>query len=516
MDGTLLSNSIYSLKGADLRIIYSLLTNLNLKELIPFNFNKIISRKHNTDYVNCLLEKTDEYIHLSDEALQVSLFQEMNKTLELEGVYYSEAFHVDNQCEEIVEKVYQIYINQEKSFLQNTEQIEFTRIHHIIHYQLRQLFYEVEYRFQNLSVEDQQDFLNTIYEFIIQLSEDEKWILLQQLPANYLSIEVFKEIELSTLLIQVSNISLPSFFDMFTKLLMNYNEKLPMNIPLINQENISPTTKLLTSPYFITPYVLGGRVLQINYQHRAIKKRLMPFILMQITLAYLCDENSVSSPVLFLNEWKRRVEEYRQLEYHSDLLEMKHIEMSSSVHKSRQRINEFANQKNHIQERLNIEMYKLKSTLLFMDINELTINQSFEKHRTEYIHIQKKLNQLAASKSNEILETSLIKQFTNKLLNMSVTLDQLGKEKKVDELLESLVRDILDSDSDFKRADRIGIKQIQKELTDIDFMIETENKIKSKYEKELIKLNQQLQECSDKVKQIENENYGIKEVAQSI
>ena len=99
---------------------------------------------------------------------------------------------------------------------------------------------------------------------------------------------------------------------------------------------------------------------------------------------------------------------------------------------------------------------------------------------------------------------------------MSVTLDQLGKEKKVDELLESLVRDILDSDSDFKRVDRIVIKQIQKELTDIDFMIETENKIKSKYERELIKLNQQLQECSEKVKQIENENYGIKEVAQGI
>ena len=50
---------------------------------------------------------------------------------------------------------------------------------------------------------------------------------------------------------------------------------------------------------------------------------------------------------------------------------------------------------------------------------------------------------------------------------MSVTLDQFGKEKKVDELLELLVMELINSDSDFKKMERIKIKQIQKELEDI-------------------------------------------------
>lgn len=515
MDGTLLSNSIYSLKGRDLRIIYSLLSNMNLRKLVSFNVNKILTREHNADYVNFIFEAANEFNDIPDATLQFSLFQEMNKTLGLNCLSYETTDHINNQCKAIVEKVYQIYLNQEKSFLQFTnEQIEFTRIHLMIHYQLRQLFYEVEYRFQNLSVDEQRDFLDILYHFILKLPEDNQRILQQNLPGKIMQIEDLKNIELSTLLLQLSNSNLPSFFHMFTNLMIKYAEKLTINIPLLHHDHISSAIKLLTSPYFITPHVLGGRVLQVNYHHQAIKKRLMPFILMQITLPYLCNENSVSSPVFFQNEWKRRVEEYRQMDYQSVVIEMKHIEISNLLHICRQRINKYELQKRQIEERLHIEIHKLKSTLLFMDINELAINQSFEKHRTEYLHIQNKIKQLTLAKREDILETSLMKQVANKLLNMSVTLDQFGKEKKVDELLESLVMDILDSDSHFKQEERVIIKQIQKELKDITYMIETENIIKTEYEKELIKLNQQLKECSEKLKQLENDNYRIKEAVQ--
>ena len=517
MDGMIVSNSIYSLKGTDLRIIYSLLTNVNLRHLVSFNVGRLFSREHNKDYVNYILEAANEFNHLPDETIQVSLFQEMNKILSLDGMYYEEPYHIEEQCDRIVKKVHQQYIHQEKPFLAYTkEQVKFTNIHHMIRYQLRYLFYELEDRFQDLSAIDQEEMIHIIYQYIHHLPDDKKWLLQQRLPILALLKEGINEIELSTLLIELSNVSLSSFFQMLYELLHQYVEKLSMNIPLLHNNEISPTIKLLTSPYFITPNVLGGRVLQMNYQHHAIKKRLLPFILMEITMPYLCNEDSVPETTVFLDEWKRRIIQYRQLDFQATLLEMKHIEISEDIHKCRQRIHDYELQKNQIEDLLQIEIHKIKSSLNFMDISELTISESFEKHRAEYFHTRGKLNQLALSKREDILESSFIKQVTSKLLNMSVTLDQFGKEKKVDELLELLVMDIVDSNSDFKRAERFKIKQIQKELEEINELMKMEYRVKSEYQDELMKLNKQSRETSIKLKDMENDNYGLKEVVQQL
>ena len=517
MEGMILANSIYSLKGTDLRIIYSLLTNVKVKQLVSFNVSRLLTREHNKDYVNYIFEAANEFNHLSDETIQVKLFQEMNKILGLEGIFYEEPEDIEQQCERIVKKVYKHYIQQEKSFIAYTkEQIEFTNIHQMIHYQLRYLFYELEYRLQNLSDSEQQDIYHFIFQYIHHLSDDKKWLLQQRLPGFHISESVINDIELSNLLIELSNVSLSSFFQMLTELLLKYTEKVTMNIPLLSFDEISPTIKLLTSPYFITTNLLGGRVLQVNYQHQAIKKRLLPFILMQIALPYLCNDDSVSDPVLFLDEWKKRVFEYRQLDYQATVLEMRHIEISEHLHKCRERIHDYEIKRNQIQSQLQIEVHKLKSTLSFMDISELTISESFEKHRYDYFHTLEKLNQLSLSKREQILESSFIKQVTNKLLNMSVTLDQFGKEKKVDELLELLVMDIVDSNSDFKRAERFKIKHIQKELEEINELMKLEYRVKSEYQDELMNLNRKSKENSGKLKQMENEHYGLKEVVHQL
>ena len=182
MDGTILANSIYSLKGTDLRIIYSLVSNINFKKLLSFKVNRFISKEHNKDYVNYIYDSS-QAIYLSDEEIQVSLFQELNKILTLDCIYYEKPDDIDEQCNKLVQKTHQQYLNQERSFLVYTkEQIEFTKIHQMVHYQLRQLFYEVEYHYQSLSGADQEDFLSTIYEYIQTLGEDKRWLLHQHIP----------------------------------------------------------------------------------------------------------------------------------------------------------------------------------------------------------------------------------------------------------------------------------------------------------------------------------------------
>ena len=517
MDGTILANSIYSLKGTDLRIIYSLVSNINFKKLLSFNVNRMISREHNKDYVNYIYDSSQAYMNTSDEEIQVSLFQELNKILTLDCIYYKKPDDIDEQCNKLVEKTHQQYLNQEKSFLVYTkEQIEFTKIHQMVHYQLRQLLYEVEYHYQSLSDRDQEDFLSAIYQYIQTLNEDKRWLLQQHIPDIYLSFEELKAMELSTLLILLSNISLPTFIKLLTELLNLHAEKFSMNIPLIHHDDISPTLKLLTTPFFLTPNIVGGRALQINYQHQAIKKRMLPFILTQIVLPYFCDEDSKPGSDLFLNELKKRVDEYRQLDYQITAFEMKHIEVSEYIQKCKQRLSAYEQQKKQIVERLQIKIHKLKSILSFMDLNELTINDRFAEHRAEYFQTLNKLSQLSLTKRDERLETSLFRKVTNKMINMSVTLDQFGKEKKVNELLELLVMELINSDSDFKKMERIKIKQIQKELEDIKQLIRMEYQLISEFEEELMILNQQSKKNSEKLKQMEDNNYGLKEIVQEV
>ena len=243
---------------------------------------------------------------------------------------------------------------------------------------------------------------------------------------------------------------------------------------------------------------------------------MLPFILTQIVLPYFCNEDSKPGSDLFLNELKKRVDEYRQLDYQITAFEMKHIEVSEYIQKCKQRLSAYEQQKKQIVERLQIEIHKLKSILSFMDLNELTINDRFAEHRAEYFQTLNKLSQLSLTKRDERLETSLFRKVTNKMINMSVTLDQFGKEKKVNELLELLVMELINSDSDFKKMERIKIKQIQKELEDIKQLIRMEYQLISEFEEELMILNQQSKKNSEKLKQMEDNNYGLKEIVQEV
>ena len=516
MDGIILSNSIYSLKGKELRIIYSLLTNINVKSLLSFNVNWLMSRQHNKDYVNKLIESANKLNVISDETIQVRLIQEMNKILGLESTYYKEPGHIEQQCEQIVKRVFNLYAHQDKTFLDySKEQVEFTKIHHLIHFQLRYLYDEIEIRFRNLSDIDQKEMIHTIYQYILLLPEDKKRLLQERLPVYIISKEDFQRIQLSTFFSVFATIDLPSLFQMLIKILPHYKEELEIKIPFMEDDSLSPIIKLLASPYFITSTVLGGRSIHINYHHHAIKKRMMPLILMLISTTYFCDEGSMPSPKLFLEEWKRQVIRYRQLDHQATVIEMKHIELSEHIYKSRQRVQEYELQKAYILDQLQLEIHKLKSTLSFMNIGELTINESFEKHRAEYYYTRSKLNQLTLSKREEILESSFLKQVTTRLLNMSATLDQFGTEKKADKLLEYLVMDIVHSNSEFKRAERIKIKQIQKELEDMKRLIKKEYDLINEYKIEINKLDYLAKENSEKLRHIENVHYGLKEIAQN-
>ena len=516
VDGQLLANSLMSLKGNDLKMVYTLLCKTNMGHLLTSKTKDLFSKENIDHFSKHLIEEVKKIEHKADSVIQVDLLLELAKFLKISGANYSVKREVEDQCKAIVQEVYEQFQKQDKRFRAFTENINHsTKLEQMVQFQMGKVFHELDDSFQNFSLEDQQKFSSQVNEYIQSLPEEKQNQIKEKLGIDDITDDiVLKSIATSgtskvfTIIAEVSGFS---FYSTTTSLVATYPGLFGLTMPLGFYTGLTSTIAVLANPIFLLPLLLGGGVLLVNIQNKSLKTRMLPIILLQIALPYMSKGRHDVQFEPFVQEWEKRFNKYKRLHEKLGKVENDQIEVRKNIDQHDKVIKKYKQQIDGELERTIVEKQRIKNVLQLSNFDALDISPSFIVHKNEYRNILAKIKEME-SQPKASARSSLINKIGNQIKNLTKTLDIKEEENKLDLILDRMVEDILHSTSSFAQHEREKIHFIERKIEQLLEVKNAEELEKQKLEARLKYLEQKRVIVSKHINGLAKENDSLAEL----
>ncbi|MCQ6276369.1 hypothetical protein JMM81_15750 [Bacillus sp. V3B] len=520
MDGQILANSIVSLKGNDLRMVYALLCKTNIGHLLSSKTKDLFSKEGQDHFTKHLEEEVKKIENKEDQELQVDLFLELTELLKLKGRKYTLQQDIEDQCITIVNEVYDQYQKQDKQFRSFVESgSSLTKLQQMIRFQMSKVFRELDGSFQDFTVEDQMKFASQVNEYIHSLSEEKKIIIQEELDITELTDEMIRKAittsGTSRVFAIIAEVSGSAFYSTVTSLVTRFAGLFGLTFPFGFYTGVTSTIAVLTNPLFIFPLLIGGGAIIINQQNKSLKKKLLPIILLQLSLPYMSGGEDAAEFEPFIQEWARRYNQYRSFHVELDRIEKEQKELRDGIHRNDTMIKDYEMQIDEELEKIGVEKQHILSALIVSNLDALDISSSFEAHKKEYQEVVAKIKELRGAKEKQTAAVGFLRKIGSKLTNFTNPLDILEEEKKVEPMLDKMVNDVLLSKSSFVELEREQIHRMERKVNKLKRDLITEKEEKQMWETGLRNLNEEHDIYMEQIKQLENENYGLADLIMS-
>ncbi|MCA0972266.1 hypothetical protein LCM20_16780 [Halobacillus litoralis] len=521
MDGKILANSLVSLKGTDLRMVYALLLKTNITQLLSSKTKDFLT-KEETDHFTNHLEKEMKKVEAMDDAmLQVDLFLEMTKLLKLRGTKYTVQKEIEDQCNEIVRQTYATFQKQNKKFRSFSEkQSNTTELQQLVNFQMMQVFSEFDDNFDGFSIEDQTKFAQKVNEYILSLPKEKQEKIKEKLGVDQLTNEVVRKAIATSgtsivfaIIVEVSGFA---FYTTATSLIASFAGLLGLTLPFGFYTGLTSTIAIVANPLFIIPLLLGGGVLIFNQQNKSLKKKLLPITVMQVALPYMSEGGDSVEFEPFIKEWGSRYQHYVQRQTALLENEAKQEEKERQI-KLRERtiraidmkiVGEFG--------RITDIRQEIRSSLKGANLKRLEVGRVFTDHADEYHEITRHIADLKQKKKKMKADTGVWKQIGNTFSNFSSSMDIRSCEKRRDEVLDRLVDDVLNASGTYKRAEREAVEALDLHIEDLKEKRAVESNQKQALEQECNNLRGAHHLISKKIKNMEKQYHGLRDLAVSM
>lgn len=515
MDGERLLNNLLRLKGRELRIIYAFLAKTSLPHLLSTLSKTILSKDDCTYLTSKVASVSASLDKRSDTDIQLDLFQELCQLIGRHDMYIQNISQLRKQCEEIVLETHKQLVKQDKLFAAFIKKMPSeSRLEHLVHYQLERLMDEMDLYLKEEPKNRQATIYALLYSGLQSLSTDQQDNLKNSLQINDVTPEslmpIFVDKGLKESIEILRRIAGPKIYEAIPSILFFLTKKQTQSSGN-RTEVANPLPDFLLSPLLINPFILKGRALLVNYHHKSIKKRLLPYFLFQITFLSYAESEEVEEEDRLIHLWMSRSTAYKDLHYHSNLLEMQHIETSDSLNKAENKLTEIENRMNQEKKLILEEKEKIKGALTYIDIRALKISDAFTRLSEQYENSQRTIRDIESLKRSDRLETSVMKQVSTKLMNMTASLDILSEKRRSDYLLSLMVEEVITSENDFKDAEKANIKRSTATIDRLAEMKRTVFMEKERCRAKLSRIENQQEGVMKKLQTLEKTNKGLKE-----
>ncbi|WP_428911809.1 hypothetical protein [Niallia sp. Krafla_26] len=516
MDGRILANGIVSLKGTDLRMVYALLCKTNVGHLLSSKTKGLFSKEGQDYFTKHLEDEVKKIENKDDHELQVDLFLKLTELLKLSGRKYTLKQDIEDQCETVVNEVYEQFQKQDKQFRIFIEDMpQSSKLQQMIRFQMSHVFRELDGSFQDFSLEDQMRFASQVNEYIQSLPEEQKRVIQEELDIPELNdIMIGKAIMMngtSMVFAIIAEVSGSAFYSTATSFVTRFSSLFGFTLPFGFYTGVTSSVAILTNPFFLFPLLVGGGAILINYQNKSLKKKLLPIILLQVSLPNMNKEEDAEFEP-FIQEWARRYNQYRSFHVELERIEREQKELRDSILRNDTRIKDYDRQMGEKTGRIKEEKQKLQSALMAINFDGLDISSSFEKHRIEYQEVVAKIKELKDAKEQHPASPNILKKISSKWTNLVNPLEILEEEKKLEPILEKMVNDILLSNCSIFKAERERILLMERDVNQLKRDLNTEKEEKQMRETALRNLKEEHDIYIDQMKQFEHENYGFSDV----
>lgn len=519
MDGQILANGLMSLHGTDLRMVYALLCQTNIGHLLSSKTKDFFSKEEQDHFTLHLTSEVGKLATIDDDELRVNLFLELTKLLKLRGTKYAVHKEIEDQCQIIVQDVYDLLVKQDKQFRAFTERSSSaTQLQQMITFQMSKVFNELDHSFHEFTAEDQSRFAAQVNEYIQSLPEDKQFKIKEKLGVNDLTDDVVRKAIATSgtsivfaIIVEVSGFA---FYTTATSLVASFAGLFGLTLPFGFYTGLTSTIAILANPLFLLPLLLGGGVLLINQQNKALKKKLLPIIVMQIALPYMSMGGLEPSYEGFITEWQRRYREYEHLHAKQQHVKQKQAAAEAIVHERIQQINAL---RQRIVSQLG-EMSQIKQSVVaqlkLSNVASLSISPAFAEYVLQYMNVMQTLDKLREAKSNRSNSMTFFERLGSQFKNMTLSLDIHDEQKKLEPILSSMAQEVLAAANiSFMHAERERFHIIKAEVDRLSARKANEELERDAQQAIVKQLNQQLRQLDQHIKEQEKAHYGLADLA---
>nr|WP_263324570.1 hypothetical protein [Neobacillus sp. Marseille-Q6967] len=514
MDGQSLSQALVKLSGDDLRLVYALLCKTNILNLITTKTKDLLSSKESNHFSKHLEEEARKLRGKTDEELRLLLFLELTKIAKLKGDRYDTPKEIVDKCQEIVDWAFLQFQKKHKDFQPYYQKNEFTKLEAMINWQMNQIFKEMDLKLRKLTQKEQDDFAAKVMLYVNSLPRDQKEKIKEKLGVQELTDTVVKRVitqsGASFLFATIVEASGFAFYTTATSALAGFSGLIGVTLPFGAYTGLGSMIAFLANPLIMLPLLLGGGVLMVNHQNKSLRKRLVPIVLMQITLPYYTD------PVLghydldlITNEWIPRMKEYEQLQQ-----ELQTTEEEQKILQEKIRfLNAKLQTKDMEKKKRESAISTLKGNIKVQLINDKgrpnfdRLTDDLDMYRKEIILIERKMvNEKNAA-------TGLWGSIKTSLKTSSYQSEITELRKKIDSIYDDMVKKVVlgrvTYAQDYVR--QMGelqweVNELHEEITSLKIHLDKQNK-------ELTNLKTTAQTTRAKMKEKESETYGLEHAA---
>ena len=174
MNGKMLVQALLQLSGDELRMVYALQLKTNILGMMTAKTKDFFSKE--TDHFNETLKTEMKKLQrFSDVELQVKLFTEMTRVLDLSGMHYHKPIEMEMQGEAIMQAVHAMMLKDDRDYMEFVESMNDREIYQLlIQYQMQKVFSTFDSKFRELDEKGAADFTEKIQDFLMELPEEKQ------------------------------------------------------------------------------------------------------------------------------------------------------------------------------------------------------------------------------------------------------------------------------------------------------------------------------------------------------
>lgn len=512
MNGKILIQALLQMSGDELRMVYALLHKTNILGMMTAKTKDLFSKE--TDHFNeALKTEMDKLKRFSDEELQVKLFTEMTKVLELPGMSYHSPSDMEKQGEAVIQAVHNGMLKEDKDYGKFVESANDREMYQLlIQFQMQKVFSTFDTRFRELDEKKTADFIKNIQHFLLELPEEKQQVLKSRLGIDELSAEAIRGAILTQGSVVVfSAIVEVAGFAAYTALTAAMTAAMTLagiTRPLGFYTFAASLFSVLVNPLILLPLALGGGGLLLKHQNKSIKKKLLPVAILQMTLPLVVQAQiGEVNYAPFITHWEKQAARYRELVE-------KRAQYETAILEQEAKKKEYEEQReSHVQlmesEKERVKTYKvfIGSRIAAMPVEERTF--ALQEGIEFLISKEKEMAAIEQQKGENRERKGLWRTIGATIDNTKLNIRRNQLQKEIEEKQQQLVEEALLSEGTFLQNERRSLvehrvnaqKQREKAIVWDEKAAMATNQSKE--------LKNRLKLVNEQMKQLQHDYYGL-------
>ncbi|MEG0472913.1 MAG: hypothetical protein RR588_11310 [Solibacillus sp.] len=518
MDGKLLTSSIVHLKGQELRMIYSLLFKTNIVSLMSAKTKDLFNK--NVDHFNASLEKEIEKLaHISDEALQIDLFLKLTEIYELKGSLYDSAHEIEQKCAQIIQSAHEEMLKDEKEYKEFVHSADDkSALQFMIHYQMQKVFSTFDGKFKEFNEKERNDFTEKIHQFLMELPTEKQAQLKEKLQIDELTNDTVRQIMVTqgsvTVLSIIVEVAGFTAYTSLTSAIATSMAIVGMTRPFGVYTFATTLLTLIINPFVLIPLALGGGGWLLTRQNKHLRKKLVPVVLLQMTLPLIVgvghEEAEQQNLQAFISRWQHQREKQNELntqqhrllkeiafnEKNARTLEKKASEISKDV-------THLISEMEHLHRSFKQMLYSIQSdeqSTLYTSLLEISASK---KEQIASLEVQ----MMSSSKQSGFWNT-LTSAFDKNSLKSEIR----SYEKEVEQTENQLVAEFLAMDCSILQPEQQRYAAIQDRISELNTERSDLSKSSISMRQDIAKLEAELRDVKKELKEHQKRFYGLKDI----